>query len=57
MYLNDEEVKLLESVLDTFGDMVFNDRDDYGDTVVEELSSILTIIQEKKGESIWEEQV
>ena len=52
MYLNDEEVKLLESVLDTFGDMVFNDTDDYGDTVVEELSSILTIIQEKKGESI-----
>lgn len=52
MYLNDEEVKLLESVLDTFGDMVFNDKDDYSDTVVEELSSILTIIQEKKGESI-----
>jgi len=52
MYLNDEEVKLLESVLDTFGDMVFNDKDDYGVTVVEELSSILTIIQEKKGESI-----
>ena len=49
MYLNDEEVKLLESVLDTFRDMVFNDTDDYGDTVVEELSSILTIIQEKKG--------